>query len=44
VIKNQHLLEQGTHEQLLAKDGLYASLFKIQSGDVAKLKEWDLVR
>jgi ATP-binding cassette, subfamily B, bacterial len=44
VIKDQHLLEQGTHQQLLKKDGLYASLFKIQSGDVAKLKEWDLVR
>lgn len=44
VLKNQHLLEQGTHQQLLKKDGLYASLFKIQSGDVAKLREWDLVR
>jgi ABC-type multidrug transport system fused ATPase/permease subunit len=44
VIKDQHLLEQGTHQELLKKDGLYASLFKIQSGDVAKLKEWDLVR
>ena len=44
VLKNQHLLEQGTHQQLLKKDGLYASLFKIQSGDIAKLKEWDLVR
>lgn len=44
VIKNQHLLEQGTHQQLLKKDGLYASLFKIQSGDLEKLKEWDLVK
>ncbi len=44
VIKDQHLLEQGTHQELLKKDGLYASLFKIQSGDAAKLKEWDLVR
>jgi ABC-type multidrug transport system fused ATPase/permease subunit len=44
VIKDQHVLEQGTHQELLKKDGLYASLFKIQSGDIAKLKEWDLVR
>ncbi|NLG06486.1 MAG: ABC transporter ATP-binding protein [Candidatus Pacebacteria bacterium] len=43
VIKDQHLLEEGTHQQLLKKDGLYASLFKIQSGDLSKLKEWDLV-
>lgn len=44
VIKDQQLLEEGNHQQLLKKDGLYASLFKIQSGDVNKLKEWDLVR
>ncbi len=44
VLKDKHLLEQGTHQQLLKKDGLYASLFKIQSGDSEKLKEWDLVR
>lgn len=43
VIKDQRLLEEGTHQQLLKKDGLYASLFKIQSGDLSKLKEWDLV-
>jgi ABC-type multidrug transport system fused ATPase/permease subunit len=44
VLKDRHLLEQGTHQELLKKDGLYASLFKIQSGDSEKLKEWDLVR
>lgn len=44
VLRDQHLLEQGTHQQLLEKDGLYASLFKIQSGDTEKLKEWGLVR
>lgn len=43
VLKDQRLLEQGTHQQLMKKDGLYASLFKIQSGDIEKLKEWDLV-
>jgi ATP-binding cassette, subfamily B, bacterial len=44
VLKDKHLFEQGTHQQLLKEDGLYASLFKIQSGDSEKLKEWDLVR
>ncbi|MEO8581450.1 MAG: ABC transporter ATP-binding protein [Patescibacteria group bacterium] len=43
VLKDQKVLEQGNHQELMAKDGLYASLFKIQSGDVEKLKEWDLV-
>ncbi len=43
VLKDQKVLEQGTHPQLMEQDGLYASLFKIQSGDVEKLKEWDLV-
>lgn len=43
VLKDQKVLEQGNHKELMKKDGLYASLFKIQSGDVEKLKEWDLV-
>lgn len=43
VLKDQKILEQGNHQELLLKDGLYASLFKIQSGQAAKLKEWDLV-
>lgn len=43
VLKDQKVLEQGTHDQLMKNDDLYASLFKIQSGDVEKLKEWDLV-
>jgi ABC-type multidrug transport system fused ATPase/permease subunit len=43
VFKNQKILEQGNHNDLLKQDGLYASLFKIQSGDKEKLKEWDLV-
>lgn len=43
VVKDQKVLEQGNHQELMKKDGLYASLFKIQSGDVEKLKEWDLV-
>lgn len=43
VIKNKRIFEQGTHQELMHQDGLYASLFKIQSGDQEKLKEWDLV-
>jgi len=43
VIKNRKILEQGTHTDLLKAKGLYSSLFKIQAGDVDKLKEWDLV-
>lgn len=43
VIKDRKILEQGTHPELLKAKGLYASLFKIQAGDVNKLKEWDLV-
>lgn len=43
VLKEKGLLEQGTHKELMKKDGLYASLFKIQSGDEETLKEWDLI-
>lgn len=43
VLKDRTVLEQGTHTALLKKDGLYASLFKIQTGNAEKLKEWDLV-
>ena len=30
VLKQGHLVEQGSHDELLAKDGLYASLYKLQ--------------
>jgi ATP-binding cassette subfamily B protein len=43
VLKDKKVLEQGDHDKLLAQNGLYASLFKIQSGDKEKLKEWDLI-
>lgn len=30
VLKQGHLVEQGSHDELLAADGLYASLYKLQ--------------
>lgn len=30
VLKQGHLVEQGSHDELLASDGLYASLYKLQ--------------
>ncbi|NMC36370.1 ABC transporter ATP-binding protein [Candidatus Beckwithbacteria bacterium] len=42
VLGDGGILEMGNHEQLLAKKGLYASLFAIQSGQQELLKEWEL--
>jgi ABC-type multidrug transport system fused ATPase/permease subunit len=33
VVKDSELVEQGTHEALLAADGVYADLFKIQNSE-----------
>lgn len=43
VIEKGKIIEQGSHQELLSQDGLYASLFKIQSGQVERLHEWGLV-
>jgi ATP-binding cassette, subfamily B, bacterial len=32
VMESGHLVEAGTHEELLAKNGIYASLWRVQSG------------
>jgi len=39
VLKNGRVLEQGTHQELLKKKGLYATLFSLQSDS---LKEFEL--
>lgn len=43
VLDQKKIIEQGDHEQLLKKNGIYASLHKIQAGQIGKLKRWDLV-
>ena len=43
VLDNKKIEEQGSHEQLLKKKGIYASLHLIQSGQMEKLKHWDLI-
>jgi len=35
VVKDSELVEQGTHEELLAAGGLYAELYKIQTSESA---------
>jgi len=37
VVDDGRVVEAGTHEQLLAEDGLYANLWKVQVGDVEGL-------
>ena len=38
VLKDSELVEQGTHESLLASNGVYAELHRIQTPDVAQLE------
>jgi len=37
VLEDSGICEQGTHEELLKRGGLYASLWSIQSRDLARL-------
>ena len=43
VLDKKRIVEQGDHEQLIKKKGIYASLHLIQSGQMEKLKRWDLI-
>lgn len=43
VLKDGQVHEQGPHNQLLKQHGIYAHLFKLQSGQLEELKKWDLV-
>ncbi|MEA2056455.1 MAG: ABC transporter ATP-binding protein, partial [Patescibacteria group bacterium] len=43
VLKDRKILEQGSHAELMKCDSLYASLFKIQSGQAKMLEDWELV-
>jgi ATP-binding cassette subfamily B protein len=35
VLEDGHIVEEGDHEQLVAEDGLYARLWRVQTGEVA---------
>ncbi|MFB6136812.1 MAG: ABC transporter ATP-binding protein [Halobacteriaceae archaeon] len=39
VMQDGHLVESGTHEDLLAEDGLYATLWRVQVGELEELPE-----
>jgi ATP-binding cassette subfamily B protein len=39
VIEDGRIVERGTHEDLLASDGLYANLWRVQAGEIEQLPE-----
>lgn len=43
VLGKKKIIEQGSHQELLKQKGIYASLHAIQSGQLDRLKRYDLV-
>ena len=43
VLDQKKIAEQGTHDELIKKHGIYSSLHLIQAGQMEKLKHWDLI-
>ena len=43
VLDQKKIGQQGNHDQLLKKKGIYSSLHDIQAGQVGRLKRWDLI-
>ncbi len=39
VIEDGQIVERGTHDELLADDGLYANLWRVQAGEIGKLPD-----
>ena len=39
VLEDGDIVERGTHDELLAADGLYANLWRVQAGEIGKLPD-----
>ena len=39
VVEDGKIVERGTHDELLARDGLYANLWRIQAGEIGRLPD-----